>query len=78
MKECESIANELGYPDHMIHFEDFGNGGGGDLGESFEVEVDEPNSNRHESMTVPPNKTLLDVLNDTGFDVLYSSMFSDF
>ncbi|KAF5608284.1 phthalate dioxygenase reductase [Fusarium subglutinans] len=72
MKECESIANELGYPDHMLHFEDFGNGGGGDLGESFEVEVDEPDSNRHETMTVPPNKTLLDVLNDAGFDVLYS------
>ncbi|KAG4263813.1 hypothetical protein FPRO03_09089 [Fusarium proliferatum] len=72
MKECEKIAKELGYPDHLLHFEDFGNGGGGDLGEPFEVEVDEPDSNRHETVTVPPNKTLLDVLNDAGFDILYS------
>ncbi|CZR48669.1 uncharacterized protein FPRO_04007 [Fusarium proliferatum ET1] len=72
MKECEKIARELGYPDHLLHFEDFGNGGGGDLGEPFEVEVDEPDSNRHETVTVPPNKTLLDVLNDAGFDILYS------
>lgn len=72
MKECANIANELGYPEHMLHFEDFGNGGGGDLGDTFEVQVDEPDSNRHETMTVPPNKTLLDVLNDAGFDILYS------
>ncbi|SCO34976.1 related to phthalate 4,5-dioxygenase oxygenase reductase subunit [Fusarium fujikuroi] len=72
MKECEKIAKELGYPDHLLHFEDFGNGGGGDLGEPFGVEVDEPDSNRHETVTVPPNKTLLDVLNDAGFDILYS------
>ncbi|CVL06225.1 related to phthalate 4,5-dioxygenase oxygenase reductase subunit [Fusarium mangiferae] len=72
MKECENIAKELGYPDHLLHFEDFGSGGGGDLGEPFEVEVDEPDSKRHETVTVPPNKTLLDVLNDAGFDVLYS------
>jgi ferredoxin-NADP reductase len=72
MKECETVAKELGYPDHMLHFEDFGSGGGGDLGEPFEVEVDEPDSNRHETMTIPANKTLLDVLNDAGFDVLYS------
>lgn len=72
MKECANIANELGYPEHMLHFEDFGNGGGGDLGDAFEVQVDEPDSNRHETMTVPPNKTLLDVLNDAGFDILYS------
>ncbi|SCV27360.1 related to phthalate 4,5-dioxygenase oxygenase reductase subunit [Fusarium fujikuroi] len=72
MKECGKIAKELGYLDHLLHFEDFGNGGGGDLGEPFEVEVDEPDSNRHETVTVPPNKTLLDVLNDAGFDILYS------
>ncbi|KAH7220428.1 pyruvate kinase-like protein [Fusarium redolens] len=57
MKECQRITTDLGYPEHMVHFEDFGSG--------------EPETNRHETMTVPSNKTLLDVLNEAGFDILY-------
>ncbi|KAL6353679.1 hypothetical protein LRP88_12992 [Fusarium phalaenopsidis] len=71
MKECERTTSELRYPEHMVHFEDFGSGGD-DLGAPFEVEVDEPETDRHETMTIPSNKTLLDVLNEAGFDVLYS------
>jgi MOSC domain-containing protein YiiM/ferredoxin-NADP reductase len=71
MKECQRITAELGYPEHMVHFEDFGSGGD-NLGDPFEVDVQEPETNRHETVTVPSNKTLLDVLNEAGFDVLYS------
>ncbi|KAH7006675.1 pyruvate kinase-like protein [Fusarium venenatum] len=74
MKECQRITSELGYPEHLVHFEDFGSGGD-NLGEPFEVEVQEFETNRHETMTVPSNKTLLDVLNEAGFDVLYSCKF---
>ncbi|GKU11564.1 unnamed protein product, partial [Fusarium langsethiae] len=71
MKECQRITADLGYPEHMVHFEDFGSGGD-NLGDPFEVDVQEPETNRHETVTVPSNKTLLDVLNEAGFDVLYS------
>jgi MOSC domain-containing protein YiiM/ferredoxin-NADP reductase len=71
MKECQRITADIGYPEHMVHFEDFGSGGD-NLGDPFEVDVQEPETNRHETLTVPSNKTLLDVLNETGFDVLYS------
>lgn len=72
MREAARVAAESGYPEHMVHYEDFGTGEGGDLGDAFEVEVDEPDTNRHEQLTVPRNKTLLDVLTDAGFDVVYS------
>lgn len=72
MQECAEITTRLGYPEHMVHFEDFGSGQGGNLGDAFEVEVDEPDMNRHEKLTVPSNKSLLDVLNEAGFDVVYS------
>ncbi|KAH7408691.1 MOSC domain-containing protein [Phaeosphaeria sp. MPI-PUGE-AT-0046c] len=72
MKECERLTTELEYPEHMVHFEDFGGGAGGDLGEPFEVEVDEPETKRHEKITVPSNKSMLDVLTAAGFDIVYS------
>lgn len=72
MKECERRTTKLEYPEHMVHYEDFGSGAGGVLGEAFDVEVNEPDTNRHEELTVPSNKSLLDVLNEAGFDVLSS------
>lgn len=72
MQACEQRTTQLGYPTHMVHYEDFGSGAGGDLGAPFEVEVTEPEANRHETLEVPSNKTLLDVLNGAGFDVLFS------
>lgn len=74
MKECARITSELGYPEHMVHFEDFGTGEGGDFGNPFDVEVDDPDQNRHESLKVPANKTLLDVLTQAGFDVTSSCL----
>ncbi|GFF88612.1 phthalate dioxygenase reductase [Aspergillus udagawae] len=72
MQECAGITTQLGYLEYMVHFEDFGGGEGGNLGDGFEVEVDEPDTNRHEKLKVPSNKTLLDILNEAGFDIVYS------
>jgi ferredoxin len=72
MQECQRRTTQLGYPEHMVHYEDFGSGAGGDLGDAFEVEVNEPDTNRHEELKVPSNKSLLDVLNEAGFDVTFS------
>jgi MOSC domain-containing protein YiiM/ferredoxin-NADP reductase len=69
MQECQRRTTELSYPEHMVHYEDFGSGAGGDLGDEFEVEVNEPDTNRHEELTVPSNMSLLDVLTEAGFDV---------
>lgn len=74
MKECSRITAEYGYPDHMVHYEDFGSGQGGDFGEPFDVEVVDPDENRHENFTVPANKSLLDVLMEAGFDVTSSCL----
>lgn len=74
MKECIKITSDLGYPEHMVHYEDFGSGDGGDRGDPFEVEVDDLDENRHETLNVPANKTLLDVLTDVGFDVTSSCL----
>lgn len=74
MKECARITSKLGYPEHMVHYEDFGNGEGGDFGDPFDVEVDDPNENRHEILKVPANKTLLDMLTQAGFDVTSSCL----
>ena len=69
MQACKSRTTQLGYPEHAVHYEDFGSGAGGDLGDAFEIEVTEPDTDRHAILTVPSNKTLLDVLNEAGFDV---------
>jgi ferredoxin-NADP reductase len=69
MQQCQRRTTQLGYPKHVVHYEDFGSGAGGYLGGPFEIEVDEPDTDRHEELTVPSNKTLLDVLNEAGFDV---------
>ncbi|KAL8366405.1 hypothetical protein RB595_004941 [Gaeumannomyces hyphopodioides] len=73
MKECARVTSALGYPEHMVHFEDFGGGGaGGGLGEAFEVEVEDPDESRRTDLAVPSNKSLLDVLNEAGFDIAFS------
>ncbi|KAK0388789.1 hypothetical protein NLU13_5032 [Sarocladium strictum] len=74
MQECTRITGQYGYPEHCVHYEDFGNGSGGDFGDAFEVEVDDPDENRHENLTVPANKSLLDVLTEAGFEVTASCL----
>lgn len=74
MDACARITTQRGYPEHMVHFEDFGTGssGGGEIGEAFKVQISEPETGRNEDLTVPANKTLLDVLLDAGFDIDFS------
>ncbi|KIW12760.1 hypothetical protein PV08_07946 [Exophiala spinifera] len=74
MKECARITSELGYPEHMVHYEDFGSAEGGDFGDPFDVEVDDPDESRHGVLTVPANRTLLDALTQAGFDVASSCL----
>ncbi|KAM3423479.1 hypothetical protein BST61_g907 [Cercospora zeina] len=73
MKACKQLTERLGYPDHMVHFADFTAPRGDDLGEPFLVDVDEPDTNRKETLEVPSDKTLLQVLREAGFGNVMSS-----
>ncbi|PPJ55068.1 hypothetical protein CBER1_01447 [Cercospora berteroae] len=73
MKACKQQTDKLGYPENMVHFEDFTAPRGDDLGDPFEVEVEEPDTNRKETLAVPSDKTLLQVLHEAGFDNVMSS-----
>ncbi|KAF7194063.1 Protein YiiM [Pseudocercospora fuligena] len=72
MEACRQHLAEAEHPEHMSHFEDFGNAPSGNLGDPFEVEVHEPDEGRKETLQVPSEKSLLQVLNEAGFDVMYS------
>lgn len=74
MDECQNITKQRGYPDHLLHFESFGNAvGEGELrGDPFEVEVHDTESDRKVLLEVPADRSLLRVLNDAGFDVMSS------
>lgn len=74
MTECQSLTQDLGYPPHLLHFESFGTNvaEGSILGDPFEVEVHDVESDRKVVLDVPADKSLLRVLNDAGFDVMSS------
>ncbi|GAP85124.1 putative phthalate -dioxygenase oxygenase reductase subunit [Rosellinia necatrix] len=64
VKETRDIVNKLGYPRSHVHFEEFGGGAVG-TGDPFEVEVEATGK----VLPVPREKSLLQVLNDSGFDI---------
>lgn len=70
MTACKERARLLQYPEHLLHFESFGSATQGDLGNPFEVEVED--EDRSTTLTVPSDKSLLRVLQDAGFDVMSS------
>ncbi|KAK4502658.1 hypothetical protein PRZ48_006084 [Zasmidium cellare] len=70
MDACEERAKQLQYPEHLLHFESFGSATEGDLGDRFEVEIED--DDRSATLTVPSDKSLLHVLQDAGFDVMSS------
>lgn len=74
LRACKDRTEELGYPEYMVQIEDFGGSNtlGSELGASFEVEVDQPETGLERNLIVPPDKALLQVLNDAGFDVMSS------
>lgn len=69
MNECHELTKELKYPRSQLHFEDFGGANTG-TGEPFEAEIRATG----QTLRVPGEKSLLDVLNDAGFDIESSCM----
>ncbi|KAI1455117.1 PK beta-barrel-protein domain-containing protein-like protein [Annulohypoxylon moriforme] len=61
---CQEMTTKLGYPRSQTHFEEFGGAGTG-TGEPFEAEI----KNTGQVLKVPREKSLLDVLNEAGFEI---------
>ncbi|KAF2165836.1 hypothetical protein M409DRAFT_24123 [Zasmidium cellare ATCC 36951] len=74
MAECQALTTKFAYPPHLLHFESFGTvpTAGSILGDPFEVEVHDTESERKVLLDVPADRSLLRVLNDAGFDVMSS------
>ncbi|KAI1429072.1 pyruvate kinase-like protein [Xylaria sp. FL1777] len=64
IQETRSITKELGYPRSHVHFEEFGGAATG-TGDPFEAEV----KSTGKVLQVPREKSLLQVLNEAGFDI---------
>lgn len=69
MSECRELTNNLRYPTFQLYFEDFGGVTTG-TGDPFEAEVRATGQVLH----VAAEKSLLNVLNDAGFDIESSCM----
>ncbi|KAI2466932.1 PK beta-barrel-protein domain-containing protein-like protein [Annulohypoxylon bovei var. microspora] len=61
---CHDMTTKLGYPRSQTHFEEFGSAGTG-TGEPFEAEI----KTTGQILQVPHEKSLLDVLNEAGFEI---------
>ncbi|RGP78663.1 hypothetical protein FLONG3_3200 [Fusarium longipes] len=64
MSACRTITTSLNYPKDNAHFEDFGDATTG-TGEPFEVEI----KSTGQTIQVPREKSLLQVLSDAGFEI---------
>lgn len=64
IEETQSLVKELGYPRSHVFFEEFGGAGLG-TGDPFEVEIEATGK----VLPVPGEKSLLQVLNEAGFDL---------
>ncbi|KAI1173349.1 pyruvate kinase-like protein [Nemania sp. FL0916] len=64
LEETRTLTRKLGYPRTHLHFEEFGGGQVG-TGDPFDVEIQATGKILH----VPQEKSLLQVLNDAGFDI---------
>ncbi|KAI0506404.1 pyruvate kinase-like protein [Xylaria bambusicola] len=64
IEETRSITTALGYPRSHVHFEEFGGAATG-TGDPFEVEIEATGK----VLQVPQEKSLLQVLNEAGFDI---------
>lgn len=69
MSECLELTTNLQYPRSQLYFEDFGGATTG-TGDPFEAEIRATGQVLH----VPGEKSLLDILNDAGFDIESSCM----
>ncbi|KAI0475542.1 PK beta-barrel-protein domain-containing protein-like protein [Xylariaceae sp. FL0804] len=64
LEACRSWTRKQGYPPSHVHFEEFGGAATG-TGDPFEAEV----KSTGQVLQVPGEKTLLQVLNEAGFDI---------
>ncbi|KAJ3578587.1 hypothetical protein NPX13_g1978 [Xylaria arbuscula] len=64
IEETRNITKELGYPRSHVHFEEFGGAATG-TGDPFEIEI----AASGKLLQVPQEKSLLQVLNEAGFDI---------
>ncbi|KAI1435840.1 pyruvate kinase-like protein [Xylaria sp. CBS 124048] len=64
LAEARVLTQQLGYPPSHLYFEEFGSTATG-TGDPFEVEVAPPGK----ILQVPREKSLLDILNEAGFDI---------
>ncbi|KAF9780361.1 hypothetical protein IL306_000619 [Fusarium sp. DS 682] len=64
MDACRTLTTNLGYPKANVHFEEFGDANTG-TGEPFEAEV----KSTGQTIQVPREKSLLQVLSDAGFEI---------
>lgn len=69
MDDCHALTEELQYPQSQLYFEDFGGATSGS-GVPFEAEIRATGK----VLQVPGERSLLDVLNDAGFDIESSCM----
>ncbi|KAJ8130517.1 hypothetical protein O1611_g3113 [Lasiodiplodia mahajangana] len=63
-EEAQNLTRKLGYPRSQLHFEEFGGAAAG-TGDPFEAEIKATGK----ILQVPGNKSLLQILNEAGFDV---------
>lgn len=64
IEETRNLTGKLGYPRSHVHFEEFGGAATG-TGDPFEVEIEATGK----VLQVPGEKSLLQILNDAGFDI---------
>ncbi|KAI1339745.1 PK beta-barrel-protein domain-containing protein-like protein [Xylariaceae sp. FL0016] len=64
LNDCQSVIQKLKYPKSHFHYEEFGGAATG-TGNPFEAEIKSTGA----ILQVPSEKSLLQVLNDAGFDI---------
>ncbi len=72
IEAAREMALEAGYTPDQIHFELFNNDAGGEES-AFEVEV----ADTGDVYTVPPGKSIIDVLEEAGHDLVYDCLRGD-
>ncbi|KAK7957855.1 pyruvate kinase-like protein [Apiospora saccharicola] len=66
LAECRQLTQDLGYPRSRTYFEEFGGASStAGTGDPFEVVI----KNTQQILKVPGDKSLLDVLNEAGFEI---------
>lgn len=73
IEAVQQAAHERGLPRDRVHFELFTNQAAAADSEAFEIEL----ASTGEVLTVPPGKTIIEVLEEAGHDILYDCQRGD-